>query len=365
MRGDLYRWLGVLLLGVVGAGIRQGCSFIEPCPSHAECNPLSNFCVCEEGFIDDCQTPAEPISEYPQIVELPVNSSRLFYMRPIAVDESIEFTLRLCREKQKENVPILLRMWRDDGSSQGYLSNNTMSPATDISFDSQCYTLSNKYIVFQRQPNGDSEMLIVGVANNWRPLTLTLTATQKLVLGLTFYYFIMVGLMVFVSVLALISAVIFMLRRGFLRRFIDQGAAAVLHDNEVNLDHFDLFMPSLPTPAHLHGQSCPICLQDLTSKEEVRTTPCDHAFHTNCLDYWCRQNLSCPVCRSDLSADAIAAVQKALPQRTINESGYQEKWEEEQMEVEMIERAMERVEERGGARATSRSLRQGMLSSQL
>jgi len=127
-------------------------------------------------------------------------------------------------------------------------------------------------------------------------LTLLMTAEQKLLLGVTFYYYIMIGIVIFVSILVLTSAIVIVLKR---RQSIFSAAYAV--DLTSNLDHFDLHMPSLPANTADY-EPCPICLQSIQVKEEIRRTPCEHIFHTNCLDCWCIHNLNCPVCRSDFSA---------------------------------------------------------------
>ena len=46
---------------------------------------------------------------------------------------------------------------------------------------------------------------------------------------------------------------------------------------------------------------CPICLQQIEPVEVIRKTPCQHVFHSNCIDSWCLKTLNCPVCREDLS----------------------------------------------------------------
>ncbi|KAL6453976.1 TUL1 Transmembrane E3 ubiquitin-protein ligase 1 [Candida maltosa Xu316] len=59
--------------------------------------------------------------------------------------------------------------------------------------------------------------------------------------------------------------------------------------------------------------TCPICMTDLNlpvvvkeeNKKKVNTkeymiTPCDHVFHTECLESWMQLKLQCPVCRSGL-----------------------------------------------------------------
>jgi hypothetical protein len=139
-------------------------------------------------------------------------------------------------------------------------------------------------------------MLVIGLQNGPFPLTLLMTADQKLLLGVRFYFYIMIGIVIFVSVMALTSAIVIIFRR---RRGI--FSAAYMVNLTRNMDHFEIHMPSIPAVVS-DSEPCPICLQGIEVKEEIRRTPCEHTFHTACLDCWCQQNLSCPVCRSDFSA---------------------------------------------------------------
>lgn len=43
---------------------------------------------------------------------------------------------------------------------------------------------------------------------------------------------------------------------------------------------------------------CPICMETL-SKGAVRT-PCEHYFHEDCLATWCKNHLTCPMCREQV-----------------------------------------------------------------
>ncbi|XP_056390849.1 E3 ubiquitin-protein ligase RNF126-like [Hyla sarda] len=44
-------------------------------------------------------------------------------------------------------------------------------------------------------------------------------------------------------------------------------------------------------------QTCPICLADYDSGEEVTVLPCSHMFHHLCIGQWLRTNDRCPMCR--------------------------------------------------------------------
>uniref|UniRef100_A0A1A9VZT5 RING-type domain-containing protein n=1 Tax=Glossina brevipalpis TaxID=37001 RepID=A0A1A9VZT5_9MUSC len=44
--------------------------------------------------------------------------------------------------------------------------------------------------------------------------------------------------------------------------------------------------------------SCAICINDFLSKEIIRTLPCNHRFHVECIDKWLQSNSTCPMCRA-------------------------------------------------------------------
>ncbi|XP_057953134.1 E3 ubiquitin-protein ligase SDIR1-like [Malania oleifera] len=43
--------------------------------------------------------------------------------------------------------------------------------------------------------------------------------------------------------------------------------------------------------------TCSICLEQVNRGELVRSLPCLHQFHSNCIDPWLRQQGTCPVCK--------------------------------------------------------------------
>ncbi|OHS98431.1 hypothetical protein TRFO_35172 [Tritrichomonas foetus] len=47
-------------------------------------------------------------------------------------------------------------------------------------------------------------------------------------------------------------------------------------------------------------EECPICMTSIGQCEDVMTTPCNHAFHKECLERWMQEDMVCPVCRSNL-----------------------------------------------------------------
>jgi len=73
----------------------------------------------------------------------------------------------------------------------------------------------------------------------------------------------------------------------------------------------DLLLAAMPTFTNEEGSAAPvtnegqchICLQDFVEGDELRSLPCNHSFHVDCVDTWLRQkSSSCPTCRATLSA---------------------------------------------------------------
>eukprot|EP00667_Euglena_gracilis_P034842 EG_transcript_61884 len=53
---------------------------------------------------------------------------------------------------------------------------------------------------------------------------------------------------------------------------------------------------------------CTICLSGYEPGEEVRTLPCWHFYHRECVDRWLRRQRTCPNCKSDVTALVNEAV---------------------------------------------------------
>ncbi|XP_068669534.1 E3 ubiquitin-protein ligase SDIR1-like [Aristolochia californica] len=43
--------------------------------------------------------------------------------------------------------------------------------------------------------------------------------------------------------------------------------------------------------------TCSVCLEQVNVGELIRSLPCPHQFHANCIDPWLRQQGTCPVCK--------------------------------------------------------------------
>jgi hypothetical protein len=48
------------------------------------------------------------------------------------------------------------------------------------------------------------------------------------------------------------------------------------------------------------NDTCPICIGDYKIGEKMKTLPCMHRFHNDCVDKWLSMKSDCPVCKYDL-----------------------------------------------------------------
>ncbi|KAJ9172655.1 hypothetical protein P3X46_015869 [Hevea brasiliensis] len=73
-------------------------------------------------------------------------------------------------------------------------------------------------------------------------------------------------------------------------------------------------LPGLPLfsfhSAHLNcnhnGETCAICLEDYKDGEILKVLPCQHEFHSSCVDSWLSKwGTSCPVCKLDMKTQFV------------------------------------------------------------
>ncbi len=64
---------------------------------------------------------------------------------------------------------------------------------------------------------------------------------------------------------------------------------------------------------------CLICLVDYENGDEVRTLPCSHDFHKDCVDSWLYNHSSCPACRSSIDRSILSStpIEEGQQQRSI------------------------------------------------
>jgi len=56
------------------------------------------------------------------------------------------------------------------------------------------------------------------------------------------------------------------------------------------------------TPDQSAAGTCGVCLDTYLAGEEVRTLPCSHRFHRECIDKWLLKRLVCPTCKTSITS---------------------------------------------------------------
>ncbi|CAE7392341.1 rnf12-b [Symbiodinium natans] len=52
-------------------------------------------------------------------------------------------------------------------------------------------------------------------------------------------------------------------------------------------------------PEHL---KCMVCMEEFREGEALRSLPCLHRYHQQCIDQWLSRNAECPICKQDITA---------------------------------------------------------------
>jgi len=68
------------------------------------------------------------------------------------------------------------------------------------------------------------------------------------------------------------------------------------------------FVASLPTSKiteqdKVNDAKCPVCLKSFEEDESLMCLPCDHRFHSTCIEPWLSKTNSCPLCRFEMPTD--------------------------------------------------------------
>lgn len=76
-----------------------------------------------------------------------------------------------------------------------------------------------------------------------------------------------------------------------------------LEDHKVGLTKQQINrLPSQSLDETLAGDTCPVCLEELATNNQVRRLPCLHVLHKECIDPWLKNNKECPICKFDVKS---------------------------------------------------------------
>ena len=53
------------------------------------------------------------------------------------------------------------------------------------------------------------------------------------------------------------------------------------------------------------NNNCVVCLYEFKIGERISTLPCLHIFHCDCINNWLKNELTCPVCKFEVTLSSI------------------------------------------------------------
>eukprot|EP01064_Diplonema_japonicum_P005484 TRINITY_DN1365_c0_g3_i2.p1 TRINITY_DN1365_c0_g3~~TRINITY_DN1365_c0_g3_i2.p1 ORF type:complete len:191 (+),score=40.34 TRINITY_DN1365_c0_g3_i2:49-621(+) len=83
-----------------------------------------------------------------------------------------------------------------------------------------------------------------------------------------------------------------------------------LEDVKVGLDselHDFLIVKPFQKCEAADEQDCPICITALEDDNAAIFLPCSHVFHSDCLQPWIADHKTCPICKQEITIDALLA----------------------------------------------------------
>jgi len=48
-------------------------------------------------------------------------------------------------------------------------------------------------------------------------------------------------------------------------------------------------------------EDCAVCLLPMKKGDEIRVLPCNHHYHSECIDLWLRRRSHCPMCKIEIN----------------------------------------------------------------
>ena len=113
---------------------------------------------------------------------------------------------------------LTFTLWGESGDDTQYNAGNALTSPTQATLGTGCSNILTPPIQFGLQPNGQNEMLILGIADNSAvAATINISVSQRMVVGFLIYYYILIGLGAFVILFIIVGGTIFMARRRRLR----------------------------------------------------------------------------------------------------------------------------------------------------
>ena len=284
-------WKVATLLGLILlASSQQCCLDNSVCPSNASC-------LCE-NTVDSC------IFEITDKENLfTINTVTSYYNWVPAVEDYASVAVVFCDNQTLANTNFSIGFYIQDPNGTGYPS----TPSNNFPVSNGCMGYSILGATFCTTPQGGFCNLIVSVALSNGTQSTTLGISIISLEGATKFI-----IPILISVGCVLLIVIIFLVGWMIRKRMLAARQEVDSKRENNIDHFQSMLPKVRLDDLITAEglprdiyNCSVCLGDIEFKDEVRRTICSHIFHADCMDVWCRKNITCPMCREPLDQESL------------------------------------------------------------
>ena len=84
-------------------------------------------------------------------------------------------------------------------------------------------------------------------------------------------------------------------------KYVEQYKNDYLKNKGITKKQFDK-LPKVKYNKEKYSENyqCIICMEEFEKNEKVTLLPCDHIFHSNCIEQWLLKQRSCPFCKSEI-----------------------------------------------------------------
>lgn len=74
-----------------------------------------------------------------------------------------------------------------------------------------------------------------------------------------------------------------------------------LEDHEAGADQGEIdALPEVQLDETIDEYECPVCMEKMATNDIVRTLPCFHRLHKECIDKWLEVRKTCPICKTSV-----------------------------------------------------------------
>ncbi|CAD8100578.1 unnamed protein product [Paramecium sonneborni] len=287
------------------------------------CNTKIGICACSSEFADlDCSKQAKSLLLQQPLKNLTIHKQEYFYFERDQSISNITLSLDLMNPLQKNSdtqVFIMYENFEIGLPNENFFDYsislfNSTSQSQEIDLNTLIYDLNierfQRLLITVKTKSSDLIQLSINISN----VDDNFSIDSSLLI-----VYVLVSIAI-ILILAWIIIIIIRYKRSSRIHQISNSILNPQNDNNrsnyftKNKKLFDEYMPKLlylqilEIPQFLESEvqeTCSVCLLEYQKDAICRFTPCNHIFHSDCLEQWIMKNENCPLCRCALDLKTL------------------------------------------------------------